>query len=108
MGIIATCSCHLMNRYWNNNNHKSQPFCHIQGDDGDDDDDTNCGGGRWYLTNELWYMSRDGMSYYVGRADDVIRTGSESAIATQVEQKLMKHPHPLLIAAATTISCLQQ
>ena len=85
MSIIATLGCHIVNVYWNNNNHKSQPFCHIQSDD-DDDNDTNCGGGgRLYLTNDLGYMSRDGMLYYVGRVDDVIRTGSESFIATQVE-----------------------
>jgi len=74
MGIIGTCGPHTMSGYWNRGdqtaNTKSQ-----QNEN------------EWMLTNDLGYIHPvTNKLYFCGRANDVIRTGGESVLATEVER----------------------
>jgi len=74
MGIIGTCGTHTMSGYWNrgdqSSNKKSQ-----QNEN------------EWMLTNDLGYIHPiTDKLYFCGRANDVIRTGGESVLATEVER----------------------
>ena len=68
-GVIATRGIHVMNGYWNSTSYTKE--------------------NEWYNTSDLGYLDqKTGMLYYCGRNDDVIRTGSESVVAFEVEQYL--------------------
>ena len=52
-----------------------------------DDDDND-----WFTTTDLACWDDQGRLYFCGRANDVIRTGGETVLATEVETVLRRHP----------------
>mmetsp|Transcript_1278 Transcript_1278/g.1531 ORF Transcript_1278/g.1531 Transcript_1278/m.1531 type:complete len:187 (-) Transcript_1278:41-601(-) len=48
---------------------------------------------NWFVTNDLGFFDKHGQLYFTGRVRDVIRTGGETVVATEVEQVLLQHPH---------------
>jgi len=51
-----------------------------------------CFGGGWYLTGDLARRDQDGYYWFVGRADDVIKTSGHLVGPFEVESVLMEHP----------------
>jgi acetyl-CoA synthetase len=51
-----------------------------------------CFAGGWYLTGDLARRDRDGYFWFVGRADDVIKTSGHLIGPFEVESVLMEHP----------------
>ncbi len=51
-----------------------------------------CFAGGWYLTGDLAKRDRDGYFWFVGRADDVIKTSGHLIGPFEVESALMEHP----------------
>jgi acetyl-CoA synthetase len=51
-----------------------------------------CFGGGWYLTGDLVKRDADGYYWFVGRADDVIKTSGHLIGPFEVESLLMEHP----------------
>lgn len=72
MGIIGTRGPHVMSGYWG--------------------DDETLQVGEWMLSNDLGYIANKHDLYFCGRANDVIRTGGESVLATEVEKVIIIHP----------------
>ncbi len=52
----------------------------------------DCFVGDWYLTGDLVRRDRDGYFWFVGRADDVIKSAGHLIGPVEVEQVLMEHP----------------
>jgi acetyl-CoA synthetase len=52
----------------------------------------NCFSGDWYLTGDLARIDSDGYVWFVGRADDVIKTAGHLIGPFEVESVLMEHP----------------
>ena len=50
-----------------------------------------CFAGGWYLTGDLARRDRDGYFWFVGRADDVIKTSGHLIGPFEVESVLMEH-----------------
>ncbi|MCJ7792367.1 MAG: AMP-binding protein, partial [Candidatus Marinimicrobia bacterium] len=48
--------------------------------------------GGWYLSGDLAYQDKDGYFWFVGRADDVIKTAGERVGPFEVESALVAHP----------------
>lgn len=48
--------------------------------------------GGWYITGDLAYKDKDGYFWFVGRADDVIKTAGERVGPFEVESALISHP----------------
>lgn len=48
--------------------------------------------GGWYLTGDRAYKDKDGYFWFVGRADDVIKTAGERVGPFEVESALVSHP----------------
>ena len=48
--------------------------------------------GGWYITGDLAYKDEDGYFWFVGRADDVIKTSGERVGPFEVESSLMEYP----------------
>lgn len=48
--------------------------------------------GGWYITGDLAYKDEDGYCWFVGRADDVIKTAGERVGPFEVESALVSHP----------------
>ncbi|MBM3205598.1 acetate--CoA ligase [Candidatus Shapirobacteria bacterium] len=46
----------------------------------------------WYLTGDLAYKDKDGYFWFVGRADDVIKTSGERVGPFEVESSLIEYP----------------
>ena len=46
----------------------------------------------WYITGDLAYKDKDGYFWFVGRADDVIKTAGERVGPFEVESALISHP----------------
>ena len=46
----------------------------------------------WYITGDLAYKDKDGYFWFVGRADDVIKTAGERVGPFEVESALVEHP----------------
>ncbi|MBN1262993.1 MAG: acetate--CoA ligase [Candidatus Pacebacteria bacterium] len=46
----------------------------------------------WYLSGDLAYRDKDGYFWFVGRADDVIKTAGERVGPFEVESALVSHP----------------
>ncbi len=46
----------------------------------------------WYITGDLAYQDKDGYFWFVGRADDVIKTAGERVGPFEVESALVAHP----------------
>jgi acetyl-CoA synthetase len=51
-----------------------------------------CFAGGWYLTGDLARRDADGYFWFVGRADDVIKTSGHMVGPFEVESVLMEHP----------------
>jgi acetyl-CoA synthetase len=51
-----------------------------------------CFAGDWYLTGDLARVDEDGYFWFVGRADDVIKTAGHLIGPFEVESVLMEHP----------------
>ncbi|MFH0936897.1 MAG: acetate--CoA ligase [Candidatus Daviesbacteria bacterium] len=47
---------------------------------------------KWYLSGDRAMMDRDGYFWFIGRADDVIKTSGERVGPFEVESALMTHP----------------
>jgi len=56
--------------------------------------------GGWYISGDLAYKDKDGYFWFVGRADDVIKTAGERVGPFEVESALVAHP---LVAEAAVI-----
>lgn len=48
--------------------------------------------GRWFLTGDRAYVDKDGYFWFVGRADDVIKTSGHRIGPFEVESALIEHP----------------
>ncbi len=48
--------------------------------------------GGWYLSGDLAYRDKDGYFWFVGRADDIIKTSGHMVGPFEVESVLMEHP----------------
>lgn len=51
-----------------------------------------CFAGEWYLTSDLAKRDRDGYYWFIGRADDIIKTAGHMVGPFEVESCLMEHP----------------
>ena len=51
-----------------------------------------CFAGEWYLTGDLAMRDEDGYFWFVGRADDVIKSSGHLIGPFEVESALMEHP----------------
>jgi acetyl-CoA synthetase len=51
-----------------------------------------CFVGDWYLTGDLARRDEDGYYWFVGRADDIIKTSGHMVGPFEVESALMEHP----------------
>ncbi|WP_319524775.1 acetate--CoA ligase [uncultured Desulfosarcina sp.] len=51
-----------------------------------------CFAGGWYLTGDLARRDADGYFWFVGRADDIIKTSGHMVGPFEVESTLMQHP----------------
>lgn len=51
-----------------------------------------CFAGGWYLTGDLAYKDEEGYFWFVGRADDIIKTSGHMVGPFEVESVLMEHP----------------
>jgi acetyl-CoA synthetase len=51
-----------------------------------------CFSGGWYLTGDLVRRDADGYFWFVGRADDIIKTAGHMVGPFEVESTLMEHP----------------
>jgi acetyl-CoA synthetase len=51
-----------------------------------------CFAGGWYLTNDLAWRDADGYFWFVGRADDMIKSMGHLIGPFEVESALMEHP----------------
>jgi acetyl-CoA synthetase len=49
-------------------------------------------GGKWYITGDKAIKDKDGYFWFVGRADDVIKTAGERVGPFEVESALVSHP----------------
>ena len=58
----------------------------------DDERYRECFAGGWYLTGDLVRRDADGYLWFVGRADDVIKTAGHLIGPFEVESALMEHP----------------
>jgi acetyl-CoA synthetase len=59
---------------------------------GDDDRYRRCFVGDWYVTGDLARRDADGWFWFVGRADDVIKSAGHLIGPFEVESALMEHP----------------
>jgi len=48
--------------------------------------------GGWYLSGDLAYRDKEGYFWFVGRADDIIKTSGHMVGPFEVESTLMEHP----------------
>lgn len=48
--------------------------------------------GGWYISGDLAYKDEDGYFWFVGRADDIIKTSGHMVGPFEVESALMEHP----------------
>lgn len=48
--------------------------------------------GDWYLTGDLASIDKDGYFWFVGRADDIIKTSGHKVGPFEVESALLEHP----------------
>jgi acetyl-CoA synthetase len=51
-----------------------------------------CFAGEWYLTSDLAKRDKDGYYWFIGRADDIIKTAGHMVGPFEVESSLMEHP----------------
>jgi acetyl-CoA synthetase len=58
----------------------------------DDERYASCFADGWYLSGDLATVDRDGYVWFVGRADDVIKSAGHLIGPFEVESVLMEHP----------------
>jgi len=58
----------------------------------DDERYRKCFSGDWYITGDLAQRDADGYFWFVGRADDIIKTSGHMVGPFEVESALMEHP----------------
>lgn len=58
----------------------------------DEDRYRKCFRGEWYITGDLARKDADGYFWFVGRADDIIKTSGHMVGPFEVESTLMTHP----------------
>jgi len=58
-----------------------------------------CFRGDWYLTDDLAWQDEDGYFWFVGRADDMIKTAGHRIGPFEIESVLMEHPAVNEVAA---------
>ncbi len=58
----------------------------------DDERYRNCFVGDWYITGDLAQRDADGYFWFIGRADDIIKTSGHMVGPFEVESVLMEHP----------------
>lgn len=58
----------------------------------DEDRYKKCFFGDWYLTGDLVKRDADGYFWFIGRADDIIKTSGHMVGPFEVESMLMQHP----------------
>ncbi|QOY54510.1 acetate--CoA ligase [Candidatus Sulfurimonas marisnigri] len=58
----------------------------------DQDKYDKCFVGDWYISGDLAYKDEDGYFWFVGRADDIIKTSGHMVGPFEVESTLMEHP----------------
>jgi len=58
----------------------------------DDERYRKCFSGDWYLSGDLARRDADGYFWFVGRADDIIKTSGHMVGPFEVESALMEHP----------------
>jgi acetyl-CoA synthetase len=58
----------------------------------DDERYRRCFVGGWYITGDLAKRDEDGYFWFVGRADDIIKTAGHMVGPFEVESALMEHP----------------
>jgi acetyl-CoA synthetase len=51
-----------------------------------------CFKGDWYISGDLAKIDKDGYFWFIGRADDIIKTSGHMVGPFEVESTLMKHP----------------
>jgi acetyl-CoA synthetase len=51
-----------------------------------------CFTGEWYFTGDLARRDADGYYWFIGRADDIIKTAGHMVGPFEVESRLMEHP----------------
>ncbi len=51
-----------------------------------------CFVGDWYISGDLAKIDKDGYFWFIGRADDIIKTSGHMVGPFEVESTLMKHP----------------
>lgn len=61
---------------------------------------SRCFNGDWYITGDLAKKDAEGYFWFIGRADDIIKTSGHMVGPFEVESTLMKHP---LVAEAAVI-----
>jgi acetyl-CoA synthetase len=59
---------------------------------GDEDRYRRCFAGGWYLTGDLARRDKDGYFWFIGRADDVIKSSGHLIGPFEVESSLLEHP----------------
>ena len=59
---------------------------------GEDERYKKCFAGDWYLTGDLARIDEDGYFWFIGRADDVIKSAGHLIGPFEVESALMEHP----------------
>ncbi len=59
---------------------------------GEEERYAKCFHGDWYITGDLAYRDPDGYYWFVGRADDIIKTSGHMVGPFEVESTLMEHP----------------
>lgn len=79
VGIIGTLGPHTMSGYWNRGGTEYYANATNKND-------------NWMLTNDLGYIHPTNFKlYFCGRVNDVIRTGGESVLSTEVERIISSH-----------------
>lgn len=73
VGLLATRGPHVMNGYWSRRHTSKQSP------------------NDWFVTTDLAFRDDKGIYYFYGRSKDVIRTGGETVLATEVERVLMSN-----------------
>ena len=58
----------------------------------DDERYAKCFADGWYISGDLAEIDEDGYFWFIGRADDIIKTAGHMVGPFEVESALMEHP----------------
>jgi acyl-coenzyme A synthetase/AMP-(fatty) acid ligase len=58
-------------------------------DDGKNDNFTHDG---YYITNDQFEIDQDGFYYFIGRSDDMFKSGGNKIFPSEIEQVIEQHP----------------